>query len=74
MPTIEKTDIGVTAADIDHWRPVYLVWAQAIVADAGLAGQWRTGYASNGTSRIRLVVEQMVSKLSGSPAEGQEDR
>jgi hypothetical protein len=74
MPTIEKTDIGVTAADIDHWRPVYLAWAQAIVADAGLARQWRTGYASNGNSRIRLVVEQMVSKLSGSPAEGQEDR
>ena len=26
MPTTEKTDIVVAAADIDHWRPVYLVW------------------------------------------------
>ena len=74
MPTIEKTDIVVTAADIDHWRPVYLVWAQAIVADAELAGQWGTGCASNGKSRIGLVVEQMGSNPSGNPAEEQQNR
>jgi hypothetical protein len=74
MPTSEKTDIVVTAADIDHWRPVYLVWAQAIVADAGLAGQWGTGYASDENSGIRLVTEQMGSNISGSPAEEQRNR
>lgn len=74
MPTTEKTDIVVTAADIDHWRPVYLEWAQAIVADAGLAGQWGARYASNGNSGLRLVVEQMGSNPSGSPAEEQQNR
>ena len=74
MPTTEKTDIVVTAGDIDHWRPVYPLWAQANVADAGLAGQWGTGYAGNGNSGIRRVTEQMVSNPSGSPAEEQQNQ
>jgi hypothetical protein len=74
MPTTEKIDIVVTAADIDHWRPGYPVWAQAIVADAGLAGQWGAGCASNGNSGIRLVNDQMTSNPSGSPAEEQQNR